>query len=135
MPSAPIACAAVRIPWLCASSTPARISSSVNWAMAGTEPLVSTPPVAMNLMQSAPSLRCSRTALRTSHGPSASRPIHQPWPPVMQTTRPAATIVGPASLPALMASRRSMARRSVPPRSRIVVTPAASALRAFSAQM
>ena len=100
----------------------------------GTAPLVSTPPVAMNLMQSAPALRCSRTARRTSHGPSDSRPIHQPWPPVMQMTRPATTSVGPADFPASIASRRSTVTVPSAPRSRTVVTPDSSALRAFSAQ-
>ena len=73
IPCVPIACAAQRMPCVCASITPARSSSSLNCSIAGTAPLVRTPPVAMNLMQSAPALRCSRTARRTSHGPSDSR--------------------------------------------------------------
>ena len=68
----------------------ARTSSSVSWAELGSTPGVMTPPVAKILMTSAPALSCSRTALRTSSGPSDSRPINlQPWPPVMQMPRPA----------------------------------------------
>ncbi len=105
MPAEPCACAAVSRPDFLASSTPARISSSVSCGEPGSTPGVITPPVAMSLMTSAPALSCSRTALRTSSGPSASRPMKLPWPPVMHTARPAATIRGPEKSPSEMARR------------------------------
>src|SRR6266850_5748626 len=106
MPSLPMAWAAVRRPALRASSMAARTSSAVSWAEFGSTPGVITPPVAKILMTSAPALSCSRTALRTSSGPSASRPImFQPWPPVMQMPLPAHSTRGPAMRPPRMASR------------------------------
>ena len=132
MPSVPIACAATRRPWRCASSIAAESSSGVNWAFPGTAPLVSTPPVAMSLMQSAPSHICSRTALRASQGESTARPIGQPWPPVMQSTAPEARIRGPGTRPSSIASRTSAAMWFELPTSRIVVTPALTDFRAFS---
>ena len=90
MPVEPCACAAVRRPAFVASSTAARISSSVSCGEPGSTPGVITPPVAMSLMTSTPALSCSRTALRTSSGPSASRPTKLPWPPVMHTGAPRA---------------------------------------------
>ena len=106
IPSVPMAWAAVRRPAFRASSIAARTSSSVSWAEVGSTPTVMTPPVAKILMTSAPALSCSRTALRTSSGPSASRPImFQPWPPVMHTPLPAHSTRGPAMRPCRMASR------------------------------
>ena len=78
IPDAAWAWAATRRPALRASSIAARISASVSCDDPGSTPGVMTPPVAKILMTSAPILSCSRTALRTSSGPSASRPNHQP---------------------------------------------------------
>src|SRR5882724_4071439 len=77
IPVEPWAWAAVRRPAFLASSMAARISSSVSWGDPGSTPGVITPPVAMSLITSAPALSCSRTALRTSSGPSASRHAHR----------------------------------------------------------
>ena len=128
MPCVPIACAAARRPCRCASSIAALSSSGVSCALPGTAPLVSTPPVAISLMQSAPASICSRTPLRASHGPSTARPIGQPWPPVMQSTLPATRIRGPQMRSLSTASRTSCAMPCELPKSRIVVTPAFTAL-------
>ena len=131
MPSSAIAWAAARRRARCASSTPARNSSSVSCAARGSTPGVMTPPVATSLMTSAPARSCSRTARRRSSGPSACRPsIRQPWPPVMQTARPAQSSRGPAITPARTASRTAISAYSRPPRSRTVVTPASTVRRA-----
>src|SRR6266508_3066170 len=66
MPSAPCACAATNVPYSAASSTAARISSSLNSGAPGAVPRVSTAPVAMTLMKSAPRWRISRTTRRIS---------------------------------------------------------------------
>ena len=65
-------------------------------------------------MTSTPALSCSRTARRTSSGPSASRPIHQPWPPVMQMPLPAARMRGPGD-EAGPRRRRGRRARRIPP--------------------
>ncbi len=127
--------AAMRRPAFFASSIAARISLGVSCGEPGSTPGVITPPVARILMTSAPALSCSRTALLTSSGPSASRPNRQPWPPVMQIPRPAARIRGPAITPARTASRTASAIVSRPPRSRAVVTPASTVCRARSAAL
>ena len=132
IPSVPIACAATRRPWRWASEIADSSSSGSSWAFPGTAPLVSTPPVAITLMQSAPSNICSRTALRASYGLSTIRPANQPCPPVMQITLPAARMRGPGMRPAAIASRTSIATLPVQPTSRTDVTPACSVLRAFS---
>ena len=132
IPSAPMACAATRRPWRCASEMAASSSSGSSCALPGTAPLVRTPPVAITLTQSAPAKSSSRTALRASHGPSVCRPRNHPWPPVMQSTRPAARIRGPGTAPRAIASRRSAAIPKGLPTSRTDVTPARSVLAAFS---
>ncbi len=103
MPSAPCAWAATRRPARVASSTPARSSSGVSCVAPGEVPGVSTPPVAINLMTSAPARICSRTACTTSAGPSAWRPMNQACPPGMQIARPALSVRGPGMIPALIA--------------------------------
>src|SRR3990172_3129194 len=99
IPWEPWAWAATRRPALVAPSMAARPPSSVSWPDPGSTPGVITPPVAKILMTSAPALSCSLTARRTSSGPSASRPNHQPWPPGLQIPRPPSsrTVVTPAS--------------------------------------
>src|SRR5439155_465591 len=80
---------------------------------------------------SAPARSCSRTARRRSSAPSACRPSsRQPWPPVMQTARPAQRTRGPGITPARTASRTASSAYSRPPRSRTVVTPASTVRRA-----
>ena len=54
IPSAPWACAATNVPYSAACSTAARICSSVYSETPGLVPRVSTAPVAMILMKSAP---------------------------------------------------------------------------------
>jgi len=56
-----------------------------------------------------------------------------PWPPVIVTPSPAASIRGPSMSPESMACARSMLSRSAAPRSRTVVTPACRVRRACSA--
>ena len=69
---------------------------------AGLHPRASSrPPVAMSLITSAPALSCSRTALRASSGPSASRPSQYPWPPVMQIGRAGGEDARPVDGPSL----------------------------------
>src|SRR4051812_43337597 len=132
IPSAPCACVVMRIPALCASSTAARVSSRVYCVRLGPAPSPRTPPVEKNLMTPQPAAICSRVARRTSSGPSATRPISVPWPPVFVTPRPAATIRGPSTVPASIARPSSMTIVPFAPRSRTVVTPARSAARAFA---
>ena len=64
MPSAPCACAATSAPYSAASSTAARICSSVNSGAPGLVPSAMTAPVAMTLIRSAPPWSTRRTALR-----------------------------------------------------------------------
>ena len=110
MPSAPCACAATLRPNRCAVSTIAFISSSNSCWPSPPAMLLFTPPVAVNLMTSAPCEICSRTARRQS-----SAPLHRldardrrssamsrfvllegsACPPVPEMPVPAATIVGP----------------------------------------
>ena len=135
IPVAAMAWAAVRRPALRASSMAARISSKVIWGEPGSTPGVITPPVAMILITSAPALSCSRTALRASSGPSASRPSQCPCPPVMHTGRPAARMRGPSMSPSWMARRTAISTYSRPPRSRTVVTPARAVSRARSSAL
>src|SRR5499427_8888072 len=132
MPRLPIACEAIGRPALCASSTAARSSSGWNVVWLGSTPGVSTPPVAITLMKCAPPLISARTAFRTSSGPSASRPMKWPWPPVIVTTRPAARTRGPSMSPWSTALAISSAIWLAAPQSLIVVTPASSASRALS---
>lgn len=66
-----------------------------------------TPPVAMILTKSAPPLICSRAALRQSSGPSHSRPVLQPWPPVMHRHCLAIWMFGPSNRPSFSAFFRS----------------------------
>ena len=89
MPVAPIACAAIGTPHVCASSTAASISSRVNAVKSTGMPGVSTPPVATILIERAPARICSRTATRMPSAPSACRANEfQPWPPVIVSARP-----------------------------------------------
>ena len=64
--------AATCAPRSAATSTAARISSSVNSGMPGLVPRVSTAPVAITLMKFAPPARISRTRRRTSSGDAAT---------------------------------------------------------------
>ena len=68
-PSAPCACAATCVPLASASSTAARISSSVSSGSPGFVPDVRTAPVAITLMKSAPASKIRRTFARTWSGP------------------------------------------------------------------
>ena len=134
MPSVDCACAATVRNAFFASSTPAVSSSRVKEGDRGFTPGVSTPPLANSLMASAPARISSRTALRTSSGPSASRAMKPcPCPPDIVTPIPTATTRGPSTSPSSVAFARSMLSRSAAPRSRTVVTPPASVARACSA--
>jgi hypothetical protein len=101
MPPVPSAWASVpRIPAARASSTMARISSTVNCDASGLSAADQTPPVAMTLIQSAPARIWSLAARRTASGPSATpggRSLisvamtapdgvqSSPWPPVCES--------------------------------------------------
>ena len=123
MPSAPWACAAALRPNRCAVSTMAFISSSNICWLSPPAMLLFTPPVAVNLITSAPCEICSRTARRQSSAPlqgwwratarsSAMSRLAllaaSAWPPVIEIPEPAATIVGPAIRPDAMASRSAV---------------------------
>ena len=126
VPARPSACAATRRPIRCASSTIAVISSSVIWAGSGSSATTDRAPVAMNLMKSAPRRICSRTALRISHGPSASRyivPKITPPGAVADTIRPHVRMRGPGTTPRSTASFSALASSSKLPTSRTVVKP------------
>ena len=147
MPSAPCACAATCVPTSAASSTAARISSSLNSGAPGVVPSVSTAPVAMTLMKSAPPLRMRRTRVRTSSAlfatpnrrsigtaasTSGASPVTSPPPPETVTNAPAHIMRGPGVSPASIASRsaQSTNARNVPT-SRTVVNPASTVARAL----
>ena len=74
-------------------------------------------------MKCAPPFSSARVAPRTPSGPSASRPMKWPCPPVMVMTRPAARIRGPVTMPSSTARARSMAMPLAAPQSRTEVTP------------
>ena len=78
IPCKPWACVAVFLPALCASSIMTFISSTLNWALPGSTPLVITPPVAIILMRSTPLFSCVRTAFKQPSLPSASIPSCHP---------------------------------------------------------
>ena len=128
-------------------STMAFISSSNSCWFSPPAMLLFTPPVAVNLITSAPWEICRRTARRQSSAPlqllvardrrssSMSRftlLAASAWPPVPEIPKPAATIVGPAIRPDAMASRRAVTLWTSEPRSRTVVKPASSVRRALS---
>src|SRR5271170_1350275 len=106
MPSAPCACAATLRPSacaVCAVSTIAFISSRLYCASSGLSPSEMTPPVALNLITSAPHLMFSRTFAVTPSTPLATpslddancgaRKFSSPWPPVMLRAGPEASRV------------------------------------------
>ena len=126
MPSLPIAWQAARLPALCASLATCSSSSCCSAVWVGTTPGVSTPPVAIALMKCAPALSSARVAPRTPSGPSASRPMKWPCPPVIVMTRPAARIRGPGTSPSSTARARSIAMPLAAPHSRTEVTPDSS---------
>ena len=147
IPSAPCACAATYVPDSAVSSTAARSSSSVNSGAPGFVPLVSTAPVAMILMKSAPYRRMFRTFERIWSTPevtpnrssrgitestSTASPVRSPPPPGHVTYAPAQRIRGPSTSPASIASRNATSTnaRNVP-MSRTVVKPAMIVLRAL----
>src|SRR5664280_2119771 len=130
MPAFPIACVATRRPALCASWATTSSSSGSSAVCVGVTPGVRTPPVAITLMKWAPSLISVRVARRIASGPSASRPMKCPWPPVMVMTRPATFIRGPGMNPCSIALASSMAMPLAAPQSRTVVPPDSSVSRA-----
>ena len=136
MPVAPIACAAMGTPHVCASSTAASTSSRVNAVKSTGMPGVSTPPVATILIERAPARICSRTASRTPSAPSACRANElQPWPPVIVSARPDGTTRGPGMRPPSIARATSHTTAPNPPRSRTVVVPARRCRSAFPAHL
>ena len=71
--------------------------------------------MAISLMKSAPRRSCSRTALRMSSGPSASRYIVVKIAPpgaVAEMIRPHERIRGPSTIPSRTASRSAIASSS-----------------------
>ncbi len=125
-PSSPSAWAATRTPIRWASSTTAAISSAVTCARSGSSRVTDRAPVAMILMKSAPRRSCARTALRISHGPSASSyivPKIRPPGEVAEMIRAQDRIRGPSTRPSRTASRRVIASSSGAPTSRTVVIP------------
>ena len=149
MPSAPCAWAATSAPESEASSTAARICSSVSSGAPGTPPGAMTAPVAISFTKSAPPCSTRRTARRTSSTESATptrnscgttastsgaRPVMSPPPPEQVTYAPATRMRGPATQPSSMASRNatSTKARNVPT-SRTVVKPASRVSRALRA--
>ena len=85
-----------------ASSTIASISSWVIWAGSGSSSTTERAPVAMNFTKAAPRRICSRTALRISQGPSASRyivPKIAPPGAVALMMRPQLKMRGPGMIP------------------------------------
>src|SRR5438445_739926 len=131
IPPEPCACVVMRSPALCASATAAAVSSGVYCETSGGAPSPRMPPVEKSLITFAPAATGSRTALRTSSGPSAIRPTSKPWPPVVVTPRPDATTRGPSTNPLSIARPRSMTIVPFALRSRTVVTPARKAARAL----
>jgi hypothetical protein len=109
-------------PARCASSTSVRSSSGVNWQVMTSVPAVISPPLVITLTTSTPWATRSRTARR-----NPSRPLHSPPMPAQCPSRlviggPEATTVRPVRCPRC----RSATAHRASPRSRTVVTPAAS---------
>ena len=135
IPSEPSACEATLKPSRCVSSTIASISARVSWVGPTSSSATVSAPVDMILTKSAPWRICSRTALRISSGPSASRYMPgkvRPPGQLAATIWPHSTSRGPGTSPRSIASRRSNSERPKLPRSRTVVMPPSSMPRAAS---
>ncbi len=94
-----------------ASSTIAASSAGVICAGSGSSRTTERAPVAITLMKPAPARICSRTALRISSGPSASRymvPKMAPPGEVAEMMRPHGITRGPSSKPRSTAWRTAM---------------------------
>ena len=117
IPSVPCACAATVRPRKCASSINAFISSNVNCCAPTLVPLDRTPPVAQNLMTSAPYLIFCLTFAFIAQGPSATpsevtsyskgNKLLSQWPPVTPIEGPDTNIRGPSTSPSLIALRKA----------------------------
>ena len=116
-----------------ASTTAARSVATGYWTVRGFAVGVNIPPVAIILMQSAPSFFWRRTATTTSSWVSASVPNMWQWPAVVVMGVPASRRRGPGTTPARMASRSGNTTSFRLPMSRRVVTPDSRAARAFAA--
>jgi hypothetical protein len=82
-------------------------------------------------MTAAPTATCSRVAPRTASAPSATRPTSMPWPPVIVMPRADAMMRGPSSPPRSIWRASSTTIEPFAPRSRTVVTPLRTVMRAF----
>ncbi len=126
-------CAATGIARRSASRTAAASVSTGYWTVRGFAVGVNIPPVAMILMQSAPSFFCRRTATTTWSSVSASVPNMWQWPAVVVIGVPASRSRGPGMMPARIASRSGKTTSFRLPRSRSVVTPLSRTWRRFAA--
>src|SRR4029079_10144406 len=131
-----------------ATSTAAAISPAENWTLSNGSVGETIAPEASSLICVAPRRSCSRTARRTSSGPStiswiAIRPgtawpwwtawwaaRSSPWPPVWDRTDPDGRIRGPRPRPFSTAFAHAGSR---PPASRTVVKPSSRAPSMYSA--